>query len=216
MIAPGIWPIPRRTSTPRCRSNSKQQIYRTAEHGHEYVQPAGLRHGRSNPLMAPFFILFYGIMMADMGYGLVMMIAALVALGRWGNRNAAASISASCCCLRRVDVPARHRDGRLLRQRRADDREHVRPRRQARHPDKPAARPADRYDDDPHRRYGARLYPARDRHDREHGHGVPSGARSATRSSTRAHGLSCLRDLRCMCSRSATSPVSRSCCASAV
>ena len=34
-----------------------------------------------NPLMAPFFILFYGIMMADMGYGLVMMIAALGALG---------------------------------------------------------------------------------------------------------------------------------------
>ncbi|NCE65597.1 V-type ATP synthase subunit I [Pseudoflavonifractor sp. 524-17] len=32
-----------------------------------------------NPLMAPFFILFYGIMMADMGYGLVMMlISALV------------------------------------------------------------------------------------------------------------------------------------------
>ena len=27
-----------------------------------------------NPLMAPFFILFFGIMMADMGYGLVMMI----------------------------------------------------------------------------------------------------------------------------------------------
>ncbi len=27
-----------------------------------------------NPLMAPFFILFYGIMMADMGYGLIMMI----------------------------------------------------------------------------------------------------------------------------------------------
>ncbi len=33
----------------------------------------------ANPLMAPFFILFYGIMMADMGYGLVMMlIGALV------------------------------------------------------------------------------------------------------------------------------------------
>ena len=31
-----------------------------------------------NPLMAPFFILFYGIMMADMGYGLLMIIAALV------------------------------------------------------------------------------------------------------------------------------------------
>ena len=28
-----------------------------------------------NPLMAPFFILFYGLMMADMGYGLIMMIA---------------------------------------------------------------------------------------------------------------------------------------------
>ena len=27
-----------------------------------------------NPLMAPFFILFYGIMMADMGYGLIMML----------------------------------------------------------------------------------------------------------------------------------------------
>lgn len=33
-----------------------------------------------NPLMAPFFILFYGLMMADMGYGLIMIIAALVAL----------------------------------------------------------------------------------------------------------------------------------------
>lgn len=33
-----------------------------------------------NPLMAPFFILFYGIMMADMGYGLVMMLASAVVL----------------------------------------------------------------------------------------------------------------------------------------
>lgn len=33
-----------------------------------------------NPLMAGFFILFYGIMMADMGYGLIMMIAALVVI----------------------------------------------------------------------------------------------------------------------------------------
>ena len=31
-----------------------------------------------NPLMAPFFILFYGIMMADMGYGLLMMIASVI------------------------------------------------------------------------------------------------------------------------------------------
>ena len=28
-----------------------------------------------NPLMAPFFILFYGVMMADMGYGLIMFLA---------------------------------------------------------------------------------------------------------------------------------------------
>lgn len=31
-----------------------------------------------NPLMAPFFILFYGIMMADMGYGLLMMITSVI------------------------------------------------------------------------------------------------------------------------------------------
>ena len=31
-----------------------------------------------NPLMEPFFILFYGIMMADMGYGLLMMIASVI------------------------------------------------------------------------------------------------------------------------------------------
>ena len=30
-----------------------------------------------NPVMAPFFILFYGMMMADMGYGLVMILASL-------------------------------------------------------------------------------------------------------------------------------------------
>jgi len=35
-----------------------------------------------NPLMAPFFIPFYGIMMADMGYGLLMVIASLVAMRR--------------------------------------------------------------------------------------------------------------------------------------
>jgi len=31
-----------------------------------------------NPLMAPFFIFFYGFMMADMGYGLLMMLASLI------------------------------------------------------------------------------------------------------------------------------------------
>ena len=31
-----------------------------------------------NPLMAPFFILFYGIMMADMGYGLLMVLASII------------------------------------------------------------------------------------------------------------------------------------------
>ncbi len=31
-----------------------------------------------NPLMAPFFIVFYGMMMADMGYGLIMMLLSLI------------------------------------------------------------------------------------------------------------------------------------------
>ncbi|WP_295579099.1 V-type ATP synthase subunit I [uncultured Oscillibacter sp.] len=34
-----------------------------------------------NPAMAPFFILFYGIMMADMGYGLLMILASVI-IGR--------------------------------------------------------------------------------------------------------------------------------------
>ena len=33
-----------------------------------------------NPLMAPFFIIFYGMMMADMGYGLIMMILSAVVI----------------------------------------------------------------------------------------------------------------------------------------
>lgn len=33
-----------------------------------------------NPWMAPFFILFYGLMMADMGYGIIMVAAGIVAL----------------------------------------------------------------------------------------------------------------------------------------
>ena len=33
-----------------------------------------------NPLMWFFFILFYGMMMADMGYGLVMILIALLAI----------------------------------------------------------------------------------------------------------------------------------------
>jgi len=33
-----------------------------------------------NPLMAPFFILFYGFMMADMGYGLLMMLFSVLVL----------------------------------------------------------------------------------------------------------------------------------------
>ncbi|MCI8909287.1 MAG: V-type ATP synthase subunit I [Oscillibacter sp.] len=36
-----------------------------------------------NPLMAPFFILFYGIMMADMGYGLLMFLAGTIVLKKY-------------------------------------------------------------------------------------------------------------------------------------
>lgn len=37
--------------------------------------------------MAPFFILFYGLMMADMGYGLIMIAAALVAMRKMKPRE---------------------------------------------------------------------------------------------------------------------------------
>ena len=36
-----------------------------------------------NPLMAPFFVLFYGVMMADMGYGLLMMLASVIVLKKY-------------------------------------------------------------------------------------------------------------------------------------
>ena len=46
-----------------------------------------------NPFMAPFFILFYGIMMADMGYGLLMILISVLLFkkkkARGGLRNAA-------------------------------------------------------------------------------------------------------------------------------
>ena len=40
-----------------------------------------------NPLMAPFFILFYGIMMADMGYGLLMILGGGLILKRGVSRE---------------------------------------------------------------------------------------------------------------------------------
>lgn len=42
-----------------------------------------------NPIMAPFFILIYGLMMADMGYGLIMVLAAIVAMKRIKPREGA-------------------------------------------------------------------------------------------------------------------------------
>ena len=45
-----------------------------------------------NPLMAPFFILFYGLMMADIGYGIIMIVAALVALKKIRPREGALSL----------------------------------------------------------------------------------------------------------------------------
>ena len=40
-----------------------------------------------NPLMAPFFILFYGMMMADMGYGILMMLGCAVVLKKKRPKN---------------------------------------------------------------------------------------------------------------------------------
>lgn len=49
-----------------------------------------------NPLMAPFFIFFYGVMMADMGYGILMMLAGGLVLAKTnpakGKRNFAGLI----------------------------------------------------------------------------------------------------------------------------
>ena len=42
-----------------------------------------------NPLMAPFFILFYGIMMADMGYGALMILAGLFITSKYKPKGAA-------------------------------------------------------------------------------------------------------------------------------
>ena len=41
-----------------------------------------------NPLMAPFFILFYGIMMADMGYGLLMLLGSLIVVKKMRAKGA--------------------------------------------------------------------------------------------------------------------------------
>ena len=42
-----------------------------------------------NPLMFPFFVLFYGMMMADMGYGLIMMIASWVVIHKYHPKGTA-------------------------------------------------------------------------------------------------------------------------------
>ena len=42
-----------------------------------------------NPLMFPFFVLFYGIMMADMGYGLIMMIVSWTVIHKYHPKGTA-------------------------------------------------------------------------------------------------------------------------------
>ena len=44
-----------------------------------------------NPIMAPFFIFFFGMMMADMGYGLIMILAAVVAMKKMHPRKGSLS-----------------------------------------------------------------------------------------------------------------------------
>ena len=52
-----------------------------------------------NPLMAPFFILFYGIMMADMGYGLLMMIASVIISKKYRPKGTSGELfSLLCLC----------------------------------------------------------------------------------------------------------------------
>lgn len=45
-----------------------------------------------NPLMAPFFILFYGLMMADMGYGLLMFLAGFLISKKYAPKGTAGNL----------------------------------------------------------------------------------------------------------------------------
>lgn len=49
-------------------------------------------HVDPNPLMAPFFIPFYGIMLADMGYGLLMIIAGLLISKKYHPKGTAGNL----------------------------------------------------------------------------------------------------------------------------
>ena len=46
-----------------------------------------------NPVMAPFFILFYGLMMADIGYGILMIVAALLIMKKMKPRGGTLAFS---------------------------------------------------------------------------------------------------------------------------
>ena len=50
-----------------------------------------------NPLMAPFFILFYGIMMADMGYGLLMLLGSLIIVKKMRAKGAMGYLGSLMC-----------------------------------------------------------------------------------------------------------------------
>ncbi len=58
----------------RAGAAEKQLAHETAEHGHGDVLPACMTMWTPTP-DGTLFILFYGIMMADMGYGLLMFLA---------------------------------------------------------------------------------------------------------------------------------------------
>ena len=68
-----------------------------------------------NPLMAPFFILFYGIMMADMGYGLLMMLASVVVLRRMQTQGHHGPLLRSAGTVRRQYLFDGGGHGRLFR-----------------------------------------------------------------------------------------------------
>lgn len=69
-----------------------------------------------NPLMAPFFILFYGIMMADMGYGLLMFLAGFLISKKYAPKGTAGNLFGlmTLCGISTFIMGAHHR--RLLRE----------------------------------------------------------------------------------------------------
>ena len=143
-----------------------------------------------NPLMAPFFILFYGIMMADMGYGLLMMIASVIISKKYRPKGTSGELFSllGLCGISTFIMGAL--TGGFFRRFPHAARCHRQPRHGLRAAE--ALRPARRSDDDPDRLDGARHGADRHRHGHQFDRKVQAEKSSSTPFSRRSRGGSCL------------------------